>query len=433
MPNTNPDSTSTNVGSHLTHDKGLGYDEYPAEQIKYIYYISYDKLKVAGTRCEGFDVLPKDVWDLDTPETKAQFKTEVEKRFQTLRAEIFWLRNISTSCLLKASVAFNQLLLIFRSLPDEKNTYAVADTLVGIFNEVEKRTKAPYQFSLDFNKGLFKPLPQKLLTEFPLDQSGIWKQQCQRRRPIAGRGKKAINGGGLIPLVEKDESPVDWKDLDIALEVAEANVRITQELANTPPGDTPRLNDYKENLKKLTLVDVFKQTGVTIKNRADWRLSQLVEVIYYVSCKTLVLDKNGEPFDGNGIHGLFPYSMILNSKKHETVRFIPPKGRYVSLGPLADQQFSITGGIVRKLPIEYQGILAYQELDVTGQWEPDYQVEANKVLSRNTVYMGSLVVESAFAPKNISLTSMVTILPTIVEETMPYFYRVVSKKIESWF
>jgi hypothetical protein len=431
MSKTTPDSTNTSADSRLTFDKGLGYKNFATEEISYIY---DEKKNVIGTYCRNFNPLDGDILDLDKPDTIRIYKKELQRQFQILNISLLSLHYTSTSCLLKASVSFHQLLIIYLSLREDSMIISVAETLIDIYNEIEKRTKNPYQFMIVFDeKEMFKPLNQNILKEFPLNQYVLWKQSSLRKRTVMAAGKKMVKTDGLIPIIEKVEKSVDEKELEKALEVADANVRIKQELENTPPGDTPLINNYKANLTKLTLEDVYKQTGVTIKNRADWKLSDLIEVIYFASYITIVLDKNGEPFDGNGIYGLFKYGMILYSKKFKTVKFIPPPGKYVSLGPMAGQQFSFEGGVINKLPIQYNGILAYQEVDVTGQWEPDYQIEANERFAKNNVYIGSLVVDSAYRPNEITLSSLISTLPDIVEETMPYFYKVVTKKIHSWF
>ena len=430
MSQPDTDSTLTNTNARLTYDKGLDYEKLATEQILYL----YDKGRIAGFACDRFNLLSDYVLDLDKPETKAHYTKELERQYQVLYSGLIGLPSTSTTCLLKAATSFQQLLILHLSDPQEYKTIQIAETLLEIFGEVEKRTKKPYQYRMVFDeKDRFKPLPQKILAEFPLSQHAMWKHISQRKRPAAARSKNPVKGQGLIPIVEKEDRPVDEKAMDNAIEAALSNIKIKKELASIPPGDSPLVTNYLENLKRLNLEDVYKQTGVSIRNRADFKLSEMVSYIYYASFITLVLDKNGDPVDGNGVHGLFRYGMILYSRKHKTVKFIPPQGKYVSLGPLPGQQFSIDGGIIKKMSIDYQGILAYQEVDVTGQWEPDYQKEANERFSKNGEYIGSLVVSSAYSPKDIGVSDMVFALPEIVEATMPYFFIVIRKKIKSWF
>jgi hypothetical protein len=433
MPPPNTDEKATAANSRLTFDRGLGFASYPAERIDYV----RDKQgKVSGTACTRFDPIPDDMLELDRPETQAEFRHELERQFQVLHSALLLPRLNSTSCLLKAAASFHQLLLIYLLSSMEDRGIAVAGTLLDIFREVERRTKQPYQYkiTLDTND-LFQPLPRQILTGFPLGQSSLW-QQSTKRRPTTPTGAKARPArAALTPVVNKEDRPVDQKELDRALENAEKNASVAKALNSIPPDGAPLVRLYVENLKLLTLEDVYRQTNVSIKNHAEWKLSQLVEVIFYASYMTLVLDANGEPFDGQGILGLFPYGMILPSKKFKTVKLIPPPGRYVSLGPLAGQQFSLDGGTIQKLPVEYSGIIGFQEVDVTGHWTPDYQEEANKVLGRNKVYLGSLVVESAYSQfqKEITLSSLYLGLQDMVDDTLPYLIVVVAKKVESWF
>jgi DNA polymerase III gamma/tau subunit len=428
MSNKNSDTTLTGANARQTFDKGLGYEKMAKEKI----FIYDRKGKVQGVTCDRYNQLPEDILTLDTKESRGHLKNELERQLQVLNAGLISLHYTSTSCLLKAAGSFNQLLLLYIQLQDEKRTRYVSETLLDIFAEVEKRTRKPYQFQILLNQDMFRPLPPEILNQYPLNKYSIWKESSKRKITSVSKGKKTVKEDGLIPIVEKKEKPVDQKDLDNAIEAATANIKIASELAKVAPGDTPLLNQYLANLTKISLEDVYKQTKFRL-NIGDWKLSDLVEITYFASAMTLVLDKNGEPIDGNGIYGLFRYGMILPSRKFKTVRFIPPPGKYVSLGPMAGQQFMFEGGIIRKLPIQYNGILGYQEIDVTGQWVPDYQEQANEVLGRNKVYMGSLVIDSAFSPKDISITSMISNLPDVVEDTMPYFFILIKKKAKNWF
>jgi hypothetical protein len=429
MADKDPVAVPLGGSTRLIADRGLGYEKFPAEKILYI----YDKKgNVIGVSCGRFDELPEDVLYLDQPETKAEYRKKLERQYAVLYAGLITYHYTSTSCLLKAAASLNQLLMLFLANPNERRVPIVAGTLLDVYGEIETRTKKPYQFNITLNDDMFKPLPEQILSQFPLSQYKIWKEISKRKIIASVKNKKPAKDDGLIPLVEKADRPVDAKELDKALETATANIKVAAELAQIPPGDTPEVNLYKANLTKITLDDVYNQTK--FRNRSgDWKLSELVEVIYYSSYLTIVLDKEGEPFEANGIYGLFRYGMMPQSKKFQTTRFIPPPGNYVSLGPMAGQQFMFKGAIVQKLPIQYNGILGYQERDVTGQWAPDYQEEANQVLGRNKVYMGALIAKNAFSPKDIGITDMIGGLPDVVEDTIPFFLIVVKKKIKGWY
>ncbi|HEY8401379.1 MAG TPA: polymorphic toxin type 5 domain-containing protein [Cytophagaceae bacterium] len=425
------DGPVSTILSRLTFNKGLGYSHYPAEQILYV----YDKSgNITGVSCNRFELLTEDIIKLNQPKTKPIYLKRLEGQFKILFYGLIGISYTSTTCLLKAAFAFHQLLLLYIETEDTLKIRSVAEALLSIHKEIEKRTQRPYQYRITLDEtDLFQPLPATILTQFPLNQQPFWKQQSRFQKRVTIKNKIPNKQSWLIPLEEKEEQAVNEKDLEAALEAAMANIEVQKQLSLIPKGDTPLVRLYRENLNKLTLEDVYKQTQVTVKNRAPWKLSELVEVIFYISYITLVLDKNGEPLDSKGIFGQFPYGIILLSKKFKTVKFIPPPGRYVSLGPLPEHQMIIDGAIIQKMPGNHNGILSYQEVWATGQWEPEYQQKAIESLSKNKIYLGGLVVDSAYRPKEIGFTDMIAALPEVVDATIPYFYKVINNRIESWF
>jgi len=433
MPVSDNDAKGTSAASRLTFDRGLGFAGLPAEDIAYI---RDGRGNVVGTKCAKFDPLPDDVIRMDQPSSRDEFRAEAEKQFAVLHAGLLFLRLQSTSCLLKAAATLHQLLLIYLSSSGQDRTSSVSGLLLDIFHEVEKRTRQPYQYKVVLDSAdLFRPLPSKILAEFPLNQSALWRTSLRGKPSVHGSIKSGRAGTGLKPVVNREDRPVDQKQLNMVLDAAEKKVSAARVPGSASSNSAPLVTRYISDLDSLTLEDVYRQTNVSIRNHADYKLSELVEVVFYASYITLVLDSKGEPFDGNGVLGLFRYGMILTSKKFKTVKFLPPPGEYVSLGPIAGQQFLIERGTIKKLPVEYQGILGYQEVDVTGQWTPDYQEEANKVLGRNRVYLGSLVVESAYPQfqNEITLDSLYIGLQNMVDDTLPYLVRTFAKKMESWF
>ena len=117
---------------------------------------------------------------------------------------------------------------------------------------------------------------------------------------------------------------------------------------------------------------MFQQTKVSIRNRADWKLSGLVDIIFYASAITLVLDQQGQPFEASGVYGFFRYGMLLPSKKFKTGNSPSAAGpvRERQAGVPTERTILVAGRTVSELPTSYSGILAYRRSTSPGSGLP---------------------------------------------------------------
>jgi hypothetical protein len=190
---------------------------------------------------------------------------------------------------------------------------------------------------------------------------------------------------------------------------------------------TPTIAGAVGLLSSLSLRDLSRATGVTFTvPDLDAKLVGLTEVILYHSVYTVVLDRQGEPFD---LYGRLDYPILVPEPGSQMQRNCPPPGVYISVQKYGDGSFRIGEGAITKLLFGGAGSFVEYGYGYSGPHE--FQTTIQRYLDAlGRSYIGSVTTRSLFQRRDITIDSISDTVPRLVEAALPFTVREVTSRLE---
>jgi hypothetical protein len=317
-----------------------------------------------------------------------------------------------TICLIQAARSLqNNLEAVARRKP---KAYPVClKRLLDIRSVIKDRTAGPYQISFDTRPR--KPLPKEVLEYWPFSEHVHWTEDLEALK----RDRLVMQDPAV--LVEKKEhiQADDAKMAEIEATMLELEKRINRlSLTGTGLDNTPQIKEAIAVLSTLTLRHIAKQTGVTADPAFDDdKLIRSIEVFVYHSVYSVVLDKQGEPID---LYGRLHYPILVPDPGSVMERSLPVPGTYISVRKYGFGHFQVDGKKIRKIILG--GVGGFIENHGGGVRVPHefHERIQNWLDSTGHAYVASLVVNSAFNPKELSASAIKEKFPELTEAVFPY-------------
>lgn len=335
----------------------------------------------------------------------------------------------SACCLFKAARSIqNSLFAVARRQP--KRYMDFLERLVDLFGIIKARTEKPYKISFDTRPR--KALPKAVLAYPPFADYPRWKDNLA----AAKKGNFIIVEP--IPIVAKEEpiaqQPDQQSQLDKTMEELEQRV-IDAELSMKGLDNTPLIKKGVKLLSTTTLGKIRKATGVVVNPPfEDQPLIQQTEFIFYHSVYSVVLDKAGEP---STVGGLLYYPILVPDPGSVMERNLHPPGVYVSVKRYGDSDFWLgeKGDIKKMLWGGIGGLVENYGGGVRAPHELQERLQKH-VVNLGYAYVGAVTSPSAFDSPDVSIGLLEDKLPDLVDVTIPYTFREVSKlakhDLENW-
>jgi hypothetical protein len=190
---------------------------------------------------------------------------------------------------------------------------------------------------------------------------------------------------------------------------------------------TPTIAEAVRLLSSLSLRHLSRATGVTFTvPDLDAKLAGLTEVILYHSVYTVVLDRQGEPFD---LHGRLDYPILVPEPGSQMQRNCPPPGVYISVQRYGDGSFRIGEGPITKLLFGGAGSFVEYGYGYSGPHE--FQTTIQRYLDAlGRSYIASVSTRSLFQRRDITIDLISDTVPRLVEAALPFTVREVTSRLE---
>ena len=298
---------------------------------------------------------------------------------------------------------------------------------------------APKKFPADMPKELVAAYPQR-----PRDVGEIppfFPRNVKQWRTIFDAGPQRTREAGAqgdayepIPIIDEPEKrPGNEKELQAALDDTMKKVEklaVNAELAAINFGSAPTVVDALNLLSTLTQHDLSRATGVQLKSPwADDKLISRTAVVLYHSVFSVVLDKEGEPYD---LGGWLEYPILVAPPGSQMQRNLPQKGVYVSVQQYGDGNFRLGPGGIKK--VLFGGVGSFIEYGYGYGGPHELQRKIQTYLDwYKPSFLVAISVSSAFKREELSKERIKLQIPILAERTLGYAARDITKRLRNDF
>lgn len=431
-------ASPVNPASRMLHNRSVPV-QLPIEQLFTMDIVS----NTPKFACADFSLFKG---DLHKPST-----LDLERQYRSLYAAIIWMKQSSTGCLLQAALAFNQLMVLCFNANQTDKALTIASTLVDIYNEIEKRTRQPYQYKLVAST-LYRALDKRLLSVFPLSEVPKWRMiiknpKAIKKNKISTRSQDEVNEVKGASLTEEQ-----YQSSRSELE------KVLDNLEKDGPRyylfGSPLVSQVKSNLSKFTVETLVKQileqrkaegksdsifekdAQVMIQRYGSYKLIEVTDLIIYHSVYSVTLDKKGDPVEimynqrickSAESPILYPSNDIPLDLKRS---FPPDQATYISMAQMAGWGFRIQNNNIQQTLGQMIGGFYFSENAQTAEYP--YQNELQAWLKHNSsVVIAAVTSPTALQRKELTMDAFLETLPVLLVASIPYVIEKIKKKITS--
>jgi hypothetical protein len=427
-----------NPASRMLHNKAVPV-QFPVEQLFAMDIVS-NKPKFA---CADFSLFKG---NLHNPSA-----LDLEIQYRSLYAAIIWMKQSSTGCLLQAALAFNQLMILCFNANQPDKAITIASTLLDIYNEIEKRTKQPYQYKI-IETTLYKAVDKRLLSVFPLSEVPKWR--------MIVKNPKAIKKGKISTRSQDEANEVQGTSL--TEEQYQSSMPELEKVLDNIEKDRPRyylygsplVSQVKRELSKYTVETLIKQileqrkaegksdsifekdAQIMIQRYGTYKLIEVTDLIMYHSVYSVTLDKKGDPVEimynqrickSAESPILYPSNDIPLDLKRS---FPPDQAIYISMAQMAGWGFRIQDSKIQQTLGQMIGGFYFSENAQTAEYP--YQNELQAWLKHNSsIVIAAVTSPTALQRKELTMDAFLETLPVLLVASIPFVIEKIKKKITS--